>query len=120
MNKVKVNKGNFTVGQFELKNKVITIGRLTSNDISLNDSTASGKHAKITTVMDTSYVQDLGSTNGTFVNGQKVSTHVLHTNDIIKIGEHDLMFVSDYVPQNKVKERDFAKTMLVPPLKVTD
>lgn len=120
MIRVKVNKGNFTVGQFELKNKFVTIGRHTSNDISLNDSTASGEHAKITTVMNTSYIQDLDSTNGTFLNGQKVKTHVLHTNDIITIGEHDLMFVSDHVSQQQVNERDMAKTMFVTPLKTTD
>ncbi len=120
MNRIRVNKGSFHIGQFNLENGSVTIGRHSSNDISLNDTTVSGEHAKITTVMNTSYIQDLGSTNGTFVNDQKVGQRLLRANDIITIGAHDIMFFSDQVAQNPAQNSDNDKTQLVSPLKTRE
>ncbi|MDH5180845.1 MAG: FHA domain-containing protein, partial [Gammaproteobacteria bacterium] len=67
-----------------------------TNDIRLNDSIVSSNHAKIVTVMNTSYIQDLGSTNGTFVNEQRVGQQrLLRPNDIITIGMYEIMFFAD-------------------------
>lgn len=117
MNSIKVNKGNFNVGRFELKDKFFNIGRHTSNDLSLNDSTVSGEHARITSIMKTSYIQDLGSTNGTFVNGRKVQQQVLRNDDIVTIGEYSIMFISEDLEVKPSKDRDIAKTVFVAPLK---
>ena len=66
----------------------ISIGRDTSNTIAINDAEISRKHAKLTLHGSAFVIQDLGSTNGTFVNGMRVtSTQVLNAGDTISFGE---------------------------------
>ena len=76
----------------ELKPGTATIGRKSDNDFHLEDATVSGHHAKIVTYFQSSYIEDLGSTNGTFVNGRRVRMHTLHGGDIISIGRFELRF----------------------------
>lgn len=68
----------------------LTIGRKSDNDIHLDDSTVSGRHAKIVTYFSASHIEDLGSTNGTFVNGRRVRMHTLRPGDVVAIGRHTL------------------------------
>jgi pSer/pThr/pTyr-binding forkhead associated (FHA) protein len=68
--------------------RTLTIGRSSSNDVVMQDSFVSGSHCSIT--MDEKgnfYLQDLGSSNGTFVNGKRVQQAWLKSNDIVRIGE---------------------------------
>ncbi len=74
----------------ELKPGTVTIGRKTDNDFCLSDATVSGHHAKIVSYFKSSYIEDLGSTNGTFVNGRRVRMHTLHAGDVIVIGKFEL------------------------------
>ena len=68
--------------------KTVTIGRNTSNDVLISDPYVSGQHAVITQNDDGAYsISDLGSRNGTFVNGKKIRQAALYYNDIVKIGE---------------------------------
>ncbi len=68
--------------------KTIYIGRNAGNDVVLPDPFVSGKHACIMQNDEGSYsISDLGSRNGTFVNGFKVTQSVLRYNDIVKLGE---------------------------------
>jgi pSer/pThr/pTyr-binding forkhead associated (FHA) protein len=68
--------------------KTVNIGRNAGNDIVLSDPFVSGKHACIVQNDDGSYfISDLGSRNGTFVNGFKITQSVLNYNDIVKLGE---------------------------------
>lgn len=76
----------------ELKPGTVTIGRKPDNDFQLEDATVSGHHAKIVTYFQSSYIEDLGSTNGTFVNGHRVRMHTLHGGDNISIGKFELQF----------------------------
>lgn len=76
----------------ELKPGTVTIGRKPDNDFQLEDATVSGHHAKIVTYFQSSYIEDLGSTNGTFVNGHRVRMHTLHGGDTISIGKFELRF----------------------------
>ena len=76
----------------ELKPGTVTIGRKPDNDFHLEDATVSGHHAKIVTYFQSSYIEDLSSTNGTFVNGRRVRMHTLHGGDIISIGKFELRF----------------------------
>ena len=69
----------------------VNIGRHESNDIQLNAPTVTGKHAIIRTEDKTLTIIDLGSTNGTFVNGEKVKQKVLKSGDKIKLGEVELV-----------------------------
>ncbi len=68
--------------------KTVTIGRNTSNDVLISDPYVSGQHAVITQNDDGTYsISDLGSRNGTYVNGKKIRFAALYYNDIVKIGE---------------------------------
>jgi hypothetical protein len=72
--------------EVEIKESDISIGRATDNVLPLADKKSSRKHAKILKVGDEYHVNDLGSGNGTKVNGKDVNTHVLAKGDEIAIG----------------------------------
>ncbi|MBM3150860.1 MAG: FHA domain-containing protein [Chloroflexi bacterium] len=68
------------------------IGRDTANFISINDAEVSRKHAKLTRLDQGYAIEDLGSTNGTFINGQRiVARHALRPGDLISLGENITM-----------------------------
>ncbi|MCL4546827.1 MAG: FHA domain-containing serine/threonine-protein kinase [Deltaproteobacteria bacterium] len=76
----------------EIKNKETFIGRDKLNNIILKDSYVSRRHSKIT-ILDGNYIiEDLGSTNGTYVNGEKIIIHYLTNGDKIKIGNNFFIF----------------------------
>jgi len=70
----------------------LTIGRLAENDIVIENYAVSGKHAVITRKEDAYFIDDLTSTNGTFVNGKQIAAHSLKDGDIIAIGKHELVY----------------------------
>ena len=70
----------------------LSIGRLPDNDIVIDNDAVSGKHARIVSNGDEYYVEDLNSTNGTFVNNKRIRSRKLKDEDIIVIGKHDLIF----------------------------
>lgn len=70
----------------------VTIGRNSDNDLRLDDPTVSGLHAKIIAFFKPTYVQDWSSTNGTYVNGERVAKRTLEHGDVITIGKHKLIF----------------------------
>ncbi|MFH0781908.1 MAG: FHA domain-containing protein [Pseudomonadota bacterium] len=72
--------------------QILTIGRKHANDIVIDNLAVSGSHARIESVATTFVLRDLDSTNGTFVNDQKVSLHNLRHKDVILIGTHKLIF----------------------------
>ena len=63
----------------------------TDNDIQIDNLAVSGEHAKIIRGMTDYYIEDLSSTNGTFVNGEEVKKVPLKDNDEISIGKHTLL-----------------------------
>src|SRR6187397_1469434 len=79
--------GKYQGGEFPLRmNREIIIGRSSDLDMVLVEDMVSRKHAKITTDDHVVTIQDLGSTNGTFVNGEKVRKADLKDGDRILIG----------------------------------
>ncbi len=105
MNKITINHGTFQVDERILEHGVITLGRTTDNDVQMDDDTVSAHHAKIVTVFTASHVEDLGSTNGTFVNGKRVIKHTLHSGDIITTGGYQIVFYSDQGAPKKAPEK---------------
>ncbi len=97
---------------YALEKERVTLGRLPENDIHLDDRAASSRHAAILTVLNDSFVEDLGSTNGTFVNGKVVKKHALTSGDVITIGRHELKFEATDAEGD---EADFEKTMIIRP-----
>jgi pSer/pThr/pTyr-binding forkhead associated (FHA) protein len=91
-----------------------TIGRKPHNDIQIDNLAVSGEHAVIVTILQDSFLEDLGSTNGTVVNGQPIKKHFLQNNDIIELGKYKLKYVNEAVA-GQAKAADFEKTMVLRP-----
>jgi pSer/pThr/pTyr-binding forkhead associated (FHA) protein len=81
-----------------LEKQRTTIGRDASNDISLDDELVSKEHAVLEIISTeegvTFLIQDLNSTNHTFVNDERVDLHKLKDGDLIRIGMSDFRFIS--------------------------
>jgi pSer/pThr/pTyr-binding forkhead associated (FHA) protein len=73
----------------------ITIGRRADNDVCLPYPAVSGEHAAVVTILSDSFLEDLGSTNGTLVNGKPIAKHFLRDRDQIDIGKQKLVYVAD-------------------------
>ncbi len=73
----------------------MTIGRRPDNDICLPYPAVSGEHAAVVTILADSFLEDLGSTNGTLVNGRPITKHFLRDRDQIDIGRQCLVYVVD-------------------------
>ena len=73
----------------------VTIGRRADNDVCLPYPAVSGEHAAVVTILTDSFLEDLGSTNGTLVNGRPVAKHFLRDRDQIDIGRQLLVFLAD-------------------------
>ncbi len=87
------------------------IGRTPHNDIQIDNLAVSGEHAAIITILNDSFIEDLGSTNGTMVNGKPIKKHFLQANDVIEIGKHKLKYFNDAPSQTSAA--DFEKTMII-------
>jgi len=68
----------------------LSIGRASDNDVRITDSTVSSHHARVFTYLNSSYVEDLNSSNGTFINGKRVEKHILRPGDTLQVGSHTL------------------------------
>src|SRR5260221_11288892 len=91
-----------------------SIGRKPHNDIQIDNLAVSGEHAVIVTILQDSCLEDLGSTNGTVVNGQPIKKHFLQNSDIIELGKYKLKYVNEAVA-GQAKAADFEKTMVLRP-----
>ena len=79
--------------EIELTKDRTTMGRRPYNDIVIDDLTVSGEHAVLQSVADGVYLEDLNSTNGTYVNDQTVKKQRLRDGDLVAIGKYQLKFV---------------------------
>ncbi len=79
---------------YAIDSSALTVGRGGDNDLSINgDEYASARHARFEPRRDGVYVEDIGSTNGTFVNGIRLTKdRRLAPGDVVRIGETDLRF----------------------------
>lgn len=91
-------------GDFDLNKERISIGRKPYNDIQLDHPTVSSEHAVVITIRQDSFLEDLGSTNGTRVNRQPVKKCVLHDGDEVRIGKYLLKYLADAVADNRFEE----------------
>lgn len=91
----------------------VTIGRKAINDIQIDNLAVSGEHARIVTILDDSFLEDTGSTNGTLVNGNLIKKHILQNNDLIEIGKYKLKFVNDGPVASQAVAEDSERTMVL-------
>lgn len=96
------------VNQFDLDSGNLTIGRSPDNDVHIDDLAVSSRHAVIESVKDEDFsghtafwLQDLGSTNKTYLNSLEVSRHRLHHNDVVKIGWNQFKFIDENEVDNE-------------------
>ncbi len=95
------------IKDYALEKERTAIGRKPHNDIQLDDPTVSGQHAVILNLQNV-YVEDLGSTNGTLLNGHRINKRMLNHGDIIRIGRHEFKFVDQTAT-------DFDQTVVIAP-----
>src|SRR5881275_2371627 len=77
-------------GTFELEPGFNTLGRNPTNDFRVHDSTVSSFHCEIVLSDDAVVVRDLGSTNGTYIDGQRIDEGVLKPGQVLRLGSADL------------------------------
>ena len=105
MGKLVIYLADGTTTDVPLTKERITIGRRADNDVCLPYPAVSGEHAQVVTILADSFLEDLGSTNGTLVNGKAITKHFLTDNDQIDIGRQRLTYLS----------HDDAKPAYLPP-----
>ena len=91
----------------------MTVGRNEGNDIVIDNLAVSGLHARIDKTENTYILTDLQSTNGTFVNDKRITSHRLQHKDKIIVGKHLLFFALSKEEQAVVKETELDKTMIL-------
>jgi pSer/pThr/pTyr-binding forkhead associated (FHA) protein len=79
--------------ELPLKSGITTIGRSESNDIRIDNLAVSGNHARIIGKADTFTIEDLNSTNGTYIDDKRITRQKLVHNTVITIGKHSLVFL---------------------------
>jgi pSer/pThr/pTyr-binding forkhead associated (FHA) protein len=103
---------NQVLAEYNMMKERYTVGRLPDNDVRIDNPAVSGHHSLIINILNDSFLEDLNSTNGTYVNGKLIKKHALQHGDVITIGHHQLRF-SD-VQTNETEQDEFEKTMVIP------
>jgi pSer/pThr/pTyr-binding forkhead associated (FHA) protein len=83
------------LGEYPIDKDRITIGRKPHNDIWIDNLAVSGEHAAVVNIYNYHFIEDLGSTNGTQINGTDIKKQVLKHNDVIHIGKHELKYINE-------------------------
>jgi pSer/pThr/pTyr-binding forkhead associated (FHA) protein len=115
MAKLILSMDGLVLKEIPLTKERTTIGRKPHNDIQIDNLAVSGEHAVIVTILNDSFLEDLGSTNGTVVNGSPIKKHFLQNNDVIELGKYKLKFVGEAAPAAGAEKADFEKTMVLRP-----
>jgi len=103
---------NQVLAEYNMTKERYTVGRLPDNDVRIDNPAVSGHHSLIINILNDSFLEDLNSTNGTYVNGKLIKKHALQHGDVITIGHHQLRF-SDH-QTSETEQDEFEKTMVIP------
>lgn len=109
MGKLIIKINSEVVDHVELRQGDMKIGRKSGCDIHLDNLSVSGEHANIFTIGGDSFIQDLASTNGVYVNGKRAAKHHLRNGDSVVIGKYTLVFVGE----NGERPVEDAKTVAI-------
>src|SRR5690606_14534279 len=99
------------LAEYNMNKERYTVGRLPDNDIRIDNPAVSGHHSLIINILNDSFLEDLNSTNGTYVNGKLIKKHALQHGDVMTVGHHQLRFVED----DDAQQDEFEKTMVIQP-----
>jgi len=103
---------NQVLAEYNMSKERYTIGRLPDNDVRIDNPAVSGHHSLIINILNDSFLEDLNSTNGTYVNGKLIKKHALQHGDVITIGHHQLRFSDQHT--SDTEQDEFEKTMVIP------
>jgi pSer/pThr/pTyr-binding forkhead associated (FHA) protein len=103
---------NQVLAEYNMTKERYTVGRLPDNDVRIDNPAVSGHHSLIINILNDSFLEDLNSTNGTYVNGKLIKKHALQHGDVITIGHHQLRFSDQQT--NETEQDEFEKTMVIP------
>ncbi len=104
-----VSIDSVVIKEVKLTKERTTLGRRPYNDIVIDNLAVSGEHAVIHMTDDGVEIEDVGSTNGTYVNAKAVTRQELRNGDIVEVGKYKIRFLQEAEGEN------FEKTMLVKP-----
>ena len=110
------------ISEIPLDREETTIGRKPENTIHIDNLAVSGRHARVLKIGSKCILEDLGSTNGSFVNNKQITKHILQHGDTVLIGKHVLTFVNiedkaaePEKPAPEQSEEEMDKTMVISP-----
>jgi len=112
MAKLILSLDGMVIREYPLTKERTTLGRKPHNDIVIDNLAISGEHAMIMTILNDSFLEDLGSTNGTLVNGQPIKKHFLQNSDVVELGKYKLKYVTE-ASAAQASPADFEKTMVL-------
>ncbi len=101
MPKIVVLIDGVTIKEMQLTKDRTTVGRRPYNDVVIDNLAVSGEHAVFRLASGVVSVEDLGSTNGVYVNGQAVTSSVLRDGDVVELGRYQVRLVDDANPSGE-------------------
>ena len=104
------------IKEVQLTKERTTLGRRPYNDIVIDNLAVSGEHAVIHMQGQDVEIEDLGSTNGTYVNAKAVKRQELRNGDTVEVGKYKIRFLHEAEGQNFEKTMIFKPGMVPPPL----
>ena len=107
MPKMIVSIDGVVIKEVQLTKDRTTLGRRPYNDIVIDNLAVSGEHAVLQMMASEVYLEDLNSTNGTYVNGKAVKKQLLQNNDTVEIGKYKIKYI------NEVANPGYEKTMIL-------
>ncbi len=108
MGKLVVSLDGVVIKDVQLTKDKTTLGRRPYNDIVIDNLAVSGEHAVLQMVGGDVFIEDLNSTNGTYINGKAIKKQLLANSDIVEIGKYKIKFLLD-------ESGDYEKTMILKP-----
>ena len=108
MGKLVVSLDGVVIKEVQITKDKTTLGRRPYNDMVIDNLAVSGEHAVLQMVGNDVFIEDLNSTNGTYINGKAVKKQLLAHNDTVEIGKYKIKYLTD-------DSADYEKTMIVRP-----
>jgi pSer/pThr/pTyr-binding forkhead associated (FHA) protein len=108
MGKLVVSLDGVVIKEVQITKDKTTLGRRPYNDIVIDNLAVSGEHAVLQMVGADVFIEDLNSTNGTYINGKAIKKQLLANNDVVEVGKYKIKFLLE-------DSGDYEKTMILKP-----
>jgi FHA domain len=109
MAKIIVTLDDTLIKVVPLNKERMTLGRRPYNDIVVDNLAVSGEHAALQAIGSEFFIEDLSSTNGTYINNKKIKRQILQTGDTIEIGKYAIKYVQDAEADKSSAQQTTAK-----------